>query len=226
MSKASTLSRITVGAAATASSVSGAVVVFDFPDVSHDNLYNNGSVSFGSINLNGTFASTLTGSPGFVAGMGYYGGLNFYSVGVSAAMDTATGYLRVFSAGSSVSSAASFLGYGGSANRYGSDLPRSIFYLGLKLTQGGQDHYGWLELSSVDAPPGGFTTVTFHRFAFEDVAGQSITTPAAVPEASTLGFAGGLFGLVVAAHLRRRKAKQAAAPDSLLKLAAGESIRG
>ena len=48
----------------------------------------------------------------------------------------------------------------------------------------------------------------------------------AVPESSTLGFAGGLFGLVVAAHLRRRKAKQAAAPDSLLKLAGGESIRG
>lgn len=222
MSNRSILSRLAVGAAATAAtSASGAVVVFDFPDFSYDNLANTGGISFGHINLGtGTFDLT-TSAPGFTARMDYSYGLVFEGFQVSAA--TSGGYLGVLAPGGAVSSSLAFASYD---TNYGSSLPRSIFYLGLKLTQDGQDHYGWLELSSVDAPPGGFTTVTFRRFAFEDIAGQSITTPAAVPEASTLGFAGGLFGLVVAAHLRRRKAAQSAAPDSLLKLAGGESIRG
>lgn len=219
MSNSISLSRLAMGAAATAAtSASGAVVVFDFPDVSYDNLENIGGISVGSINLGaGTFDPFSTTSPGFNVRMDYYYGLVFDGFNVTAA--SSGGYLGVVSAGSAVSSSLTFAN---SVSNYGSSLPRSIFYLGLKLSQGGQDHYGWLELSASDAPPGGYTTVTFHRFAFEDIAGQSITTPAAVPEASTLGFAGGLFGLVVAAHLRRRKAAQAAAPDSLLKLAAGE----
>lgn len=94
-------------------------------------------------------------------------------------------------------------------------------YIALRLTVSLTEHqYGWLELTGNGS--GGLIAT---RFAFDNqinAAWVYAGVTSAVPEASTLGFAGGLFGLVVAAHLRRRKQKQAAAPDSLLKLAAGD----
>ena len=108
----------------------------------------------------------------------------------------------------------------GDINGAVSSFASTTSYVALRRTVGyEQFQYGWLELTG-----NGSGGVVATRLAFDDTIGGSILAgqTSAVPEASTLGFAGGLFGLVVAAHLRRRKAAQAAAPDSLLKLAAGE----
>jgi len=82
--------------------------------------------------------------------------------------------------------------------------------------------FGWLELMG-DGSGGIIAT----RFAFDTqinsawvYAGDAGT----IPEPSTLGLVGGLFGLVAAAHLRRRKLKQVAASDKFLALAAGEKL--
>jgi hypothetical protein len=106
------------------------------------------------------------------------------------------------------------------------DVPNGIVYLGLKLTNGTDIHYGWFEFNSTDGQAFLEHQFTFTRFAFNDVAGQSILAgqTTAIPEASTLGLVGGLFGLVAAAHVRRRKFKQAAASDKFLALAAGEKL--
>jgi hypothetical protein len=109
-------------------------------------------------------------------------------------------------------------------------VPNGIVYLGLVLVQYYQGipefNYGWFEINSTDNPLNGAHVFTFTRFAFNDVAGQSILAgqTTAIPEASTLGLVGGLFGLVAAAHVRRRKLKQAAASDKFLALAAGEKL--
>jgi hypothetical protein len=95
-------------------------------------------------------------------------------------------------------------------------------YIGLRLQGGEGDNFGWLEVS-YSARVDGVRTYTFTRFAF-GTDFQAITTPTAIPEASTLGLVGGLFGLVAAAHVRRRKLKQAAASDKFLALAAGEKL--
>ncbi len=217
MSKAS---KLTLGALASASSATAGIVVFDFPDVTYDNLENFGTIHCVSIDLvSQTFVFNDSGdTPAFAALTNYERGFGFYGWGVSAAL-AGPSYLDVFSPASTISSALNFstdISY-----RYGSALPRSSFFLGLKLTAQGQDHFGWLELSSAEFA-GGYTQVTFKRFAFNDVAGESITTP--VPEASTLGFVGGLFGLAVAAHVRRRQQKQTAASNAFLALAAGEKL--
>lgn len=220
MSKAS---KLALGALASASSASAGIVVFDFPDVTYDNLDNFGTIQCVSIDLvSQTFVFNDSGdTPAFGALTNYERGFGFYGWDVSAAL-AGPNYLEVFLPGSTVSSALNFstaISY-----RYGSGLPRSTFFLGLRLTADGQDHFGWLELTSADFADG-YTQVTFKRFAFNDVAGESITTPGTpVPEASTLGFVGGLFGLAVAAHLRRRRLKQSAASDAFLALAAGEKL--
>jgi hypothetical protein len=86
--------------------------------------------------------------------------------------------------------------------------------------------YGWIEAVATASNDPLFNNVTFTRFAFNDIAGQSILAgqTTAIPEASTLGLVGGLFGLVAAAHVRRRKQKKAAASDKFLALAAGEKL--
>jgi hypothetical protein len=82
--------------------------------------------------------------------------------------------------------------------------------------------YGWLELMG-DGSGGIIAT----RFAFDtqiNAAWVYAGDAGAIPEPSTLGLVGGLFGLVAAAHLRRRKLKQVAASDKFLALAAGEKL--
>jgi hypothetical protein len=101
------------------------------------------------------------------------------------------------------------------------DISEVTVYLGLRITLDNNDtHYGWAQISRAG------DSVLIPRFAFNDVANESILAgqTTAVPEASTLGLVGGLFGLVAAAHVRRRKAKQAAASDKFLALAAGEKL--
>jgi hypothetical protein len=82
--------------------------------------------------------------------------------------------------------------------------------------------YGWLELTG-DGSGGIIAT----RFAFDtqiNAAWVYAGDAGAIPEPSTLGLVGGLFGLVAAAHLRRRQLKKAAASDKFLALAAGEKL--
>lgn len=208
--------------AAGSASTQAGIVVFDFPDFTYDSYGNSGGAFVRDINLAaGTFSFNI-GAGGFNLQTSYTQDLGFYGYGVYVSR---SGFeIQTLAAGATISSATTFdydLG------RYA--VPRGTFYVGLARAVGNGDYnYGWFELSSVEIPnSGGLSEVTYHRFAFNDVAGQAILAgqTTAVPEASTLGFAGGLFGLVAAAHLRRRKAKQAAAPDSLLKLAAGRGVR-
>ena len=107
--------------------------------------------------------------------------------------------------------------------------PEGIYYLGLRReAQPFQVQYGWLELQVTDSGDflGEYNDITLTRFAFNDAAGQTILAgqTTAVPEASTLGFAGGLFGLVALAHARRRQQKKSAASEKFLALAAGEKL--
>ncbi len=96
-------------------------------------------------------------------------------------------------------------------------------YVALRLTVSPTEHqYGWLELTGNGS--GGLIAT---RFAFDDQANAAWVyagDAGAIPEPSTLGLVGGLFGLVAAAHLRRRKLKQVAASDKFLALAAGEKL--
>ena len=96
-------------------------------------------------------------------------------------------------------------------------------YVALRLTVSLTEHqYGWLELTG-----NGSGGIVATRFAFDDqinAAWVYAGDVGAVPEPSTLGLVGGLFGLVAAAHLRRRKLKQVAASDKFLALAAGEKL--
>jgi hypothetical protein len=85
-----------------------------------------------------------------------------------------------------------------------------------------EGQFGWLELTG-DGSGGIIAT----RFAFDtqiNAAWVYAGDAGAIPEPSTLGLVGGLFGLVAAAHLRRRQLKKAAASDKFLALAAGEEL--
>jgi hypothetical protein len=94
-------------------------------------------------------------------------------------------------------------------------------YVGLVLNDGTNIHYGWMALDYTENGPATALTVT--GFAFEDTPGAPILAgaTAAIPEPGTWAAGGGLFALAVGAHLRRRRAKKAAASDALLNLAAG-----
>lgn len=96
-------------------------------------------------------------------------------------------------------------------------------YVALRLTVSPTEHqYGWLELTG-----NGSGGIVATRFAFDDQVNAAWVYAGdvgAVPEPSTLGLVGGLFGLVAAAHLRRRKLKQVSASDKFLALAAGEKL--
>lgn len=213
--------------AAGSATASASIVVFDFPDFTKDTyVTDSGGLLAGNINIpSGTFVQDGSGSPSFSFEASYLW-TQFRGSGVYAVSRLSEGiYLQFLSAGTSVSSASTFALNAGDSY---ANIPTGTFYLGLALKDAdNQIHYGWFEASG-DWLQTGFRlpAVTFKRFAFETTAGQSILTgqTSAVPEASTFGFVGGLFGLVAAAHLRRRKAKQAAASDKFLALAAGEKL--
>ena len=219
MSHSTTLSRLALGVAATAAtSASGAIVVFDInPDITHDNFDFPGTLSISSINLQTvSYLTSGSTSPSLQVSVGYgsYALLSFSGNGVS----VGTTFLP---AEALISQDLGFT----NPSFYTYSVPTGTTYLALRLSNGGDLHYGWFEFNSTDGQSGQ-NVFTFTRFAFNDVAGQSILAgqTTAVPEASTLGLVGGLFGLVAAAHVRRRKLKQAAASDKFLALAAGEKL--
>ena len=231
MSSSAVLSRLTLGVAATASTASGAIVIFDInPDVSRsDFTYSFGGVGVNSLNFaNGTFAAGSTNLPSLFAVGTAYGAVRFQygsSYNVAAVRpQPASVELSLMAAGSTVGPGLAFVNDTNLTN-YNSDPSSGTRYVGLRLNQSGQTYYGWFEMS-YSAPVNGFRDYTFTRFAFNDVAGQSILAgqTSAVPEASTLGLVGGLFGMVAAAHVRRRRQQQAAASDKFLALAAGEKL--
>jgi hypothetical protein len=199
-------------AAAAPATSSAAIVVFDINDVTLSSPSPN-AVGFymGSIDItNGTFLPNGTGSPtiGFQTGP----------------------YYNLFGSTGEIS----FQAFPPAGFLISSDLPSNnwspflyfptptlgLNYIGLRLNQDSQVYYGWFEFTKTG------TDIILNRFAFENTPGASIIvgSPPAIPEASTLGFAGGLFGLIAAAHLRRRRQKQDAASDRFLALAAGEKL--
>jgi hypothetical protein len=236
MSSRTVLSRLALGGAlASAADVNGAIVVFDTNGASVDANVDSGygeRLFFGSINLNGTFTISKTralqnppavSAPSFrLLAETYYGG--FYFTGSSGGSSVTIGVtgsnnLELFALNEAISSASSFYF---NPNAYTSGIPVGTHYVGLRLVTVDSDvHYGWVELSTT-----GNEVFSLPRFAFNDVAGQSILAgqTTAVPEASTLGLVGGLFGLVAAAHVRRRRQQRAAASDKFLALAAGEKL--
>lgn len=221
--------KFTAGAlAAGSSTASAAVIVFDVnPDITQDIFNETGLIPASSINLlNGTFVSAPGSDPAFAIGTNYTV-VKFRSRNGSVQAAVEGGYLTPLTLGASVSSSLTFAP---STYQYMSALPTGTFYIGLSLTNGADVNYGWYEITGAVDPRYNSSypeIFTFKRFAFETTAGKSILagdTGTPVPEASTFGFVGGLFGLVAAAHLRRRKAKQAAASDKFLALAAGEKL--
>lgn len=226
-------SALSLAVTSAASTASGAIVVFD---INPDHTVNDGDVTFDGVNVmsfnlsNGGALSTIAGGNQnyavFAVGA-YYSSLQFNTgtyAHVRPAID-GDDYLRFLPNSTQIDGAMMF-GVNPFSLITSFNLPNTdgTGYLGLELVNGDDTHYGWFEVRFTDTDPDdGTRDYTLTRFAFNDVAGQSILAgqTAAVPEASTLGLVGGLFGLVVAAHLRRRKAAKVAAPDSLLRLAGG-----
>jgi hypothetical protein len=218
MSSSQALSRLALGVAATAvtsSSASAAIVVFDIHDTTLDTNQANSPLRFTAINLqDATFSNSFGSSPGIEFDVGTYFNIDGDFIGVAN---------NFFSAVNTIDSNFNFFG---NNQPYSSDVPNGVVYLGLQLFQNSELNYGWFEINSTDNPLNGAHVFTFTRFAFNDIAGQSILAgqTTAIPEASTLGLVGGLFSLAAAAHIRRRKLKQAAASDKFLALAAGEKL--
>jgi hypothetical protein len=239
MSSRTILSRVALGSALVSTAdAPAAIVVFDItPDVTL-NLASYTFDGFGIVSLDlaaGTFVSAartieprddVSNSDILTLG-GYYGDFWIHSNPGAAlvAVDGANG--------------STFLSHGASIGWYTVDTPQfgslpqlttigpgasaESAYLGLLLDS--PRLFGWLEFS-YNYPEGGEPTLTLTRFAFNDVPNESILAgqTAAVPEASTLGLVGGLFGLVALAHARRRQQKKAAASEKFLSLAAGEKL--
>lgn len=93
-----------------------------------------------------------------------------------------------------------------------------VGYVGFRVpASGSQYNYGWIEVN-YNSP-----NLKVTGFAFETVPDLAIAAGVVpVPEPSTATAVGaGLFALAVGAHLRRRRAKQPAASNALLNLAAG-----
>jgi hypothetical protein len=213
------------GASLSTSSLPAAIVVFDIsPDITgYSTNFSFSGIQSGQLNFaNGTYAA---GQSAFYAGTLYgafdvRGGTTRFAVlgGVTPLF---------FNSGNTISSSETFGASNATFTIAAGDVPVGTYYLGLRSTQDSLTRFGWLEVVSQSHGFGGFDRqFTFTRFAFNDVAGESILAgqTSAVPEASTLGLVGGLFGLVAAAHIRRRKLKQAAASDKFLALAAGEKL--
>ncbi|MFN7339555.1 MAG: hypothetical protein ACK5VI_00525 [Opitutia bacterium] len=211
---------VTAGVLSSASS-SAAIVVFDANNQTHQVGEEYSRIA--SINLqDGSF---IANAPNNLVGAGFmfsssvdgmYGDY-FHITGFSIRIKDTIGSLLDPSA-LSFSSADSFVP---GIDRELSQIPLGTHYVGLVLLENSQSYYGWLEFTRVSS-----SEFQMNQFAFNDVAGQSILAgqTTAVPEASTLGFAGGLFGLVALAHARRRRQKQAAASEKFLALAAGEKL--
>jgi len=225
-----------------ASSAPGAMIIFDIPDlIVSDNQLGYNGLNIDSLNLadgsftTSTFSTPVYSSPPPVGSFSF--GTYNYSTPGNPIVFFRLGYpafvnpgvigggsfdLNFLAPGSVVSNDS--LGFSGFSTSRGSvsESTSGTRYIGLRLQGGEGDNFGWLEVS-YSARVDGVRTYTFTRFAF-GTAFQAITTPTAIPEASTLGLVGGLFGLVAAAHVRRRKLKQAAASDKFLALAAGEKL--
>ena len=229
------LPRLALGALATASTASGAIVVFDInPNLSYA-INSAGGTGFAvnSISLqNGTYVRGSDVYNPFLFSVATRNGyLDFNPRYQSAQGLYGTNQnLRVLGFNETIGSAGTFspylvFAYNSQPGRESLLAAGGTSYLGMRLAAGaGSYNYGWIELTYGPLGAGNDRDITLTRFAVESIVNQSITTPGAVPEASTLGLVGGLFGLVAAAHVRRRKAKQAAASDKFLALAAGEKL--
>jgi len=202
---------------ASASSASAGIVVFDInPDfqANHDDI---SMLRIGTLNFsNGSFADSpyglLIDNSGAYTNSFYL--INNYSFrSGSTLLPTGT----IIGSGDTFGTFAQF-------EHYLTATPIGTHYIALKDTD--NNFYGWIEAVATASNDPLFNDVTFTRFAFNDIAGQSILAgqTTAIPEASTLGLVGGLFSLAAAAHIRRRKQKQAAASDKFLALAAGEKL--
>ncbi len=214
---------------ASASSASAAIVIFDInPDFQATHTTSR-VLQVGSLNFsNGTFSNATFGTLGLFyidnysnTKTVYFG--SFDSESSFDVYNTAIGN-SLISSGVSIDASSNFT----NSKRifhYNGNTPVGTHYIALSTNLGGGNQYGWIEFTAAYGN-GTYNDLTFTRFAFNDVAGQSILAgqTTAIPEASTLGLVGGLFGLVAAAHVRRRKLKQAAASDKFLALAAGEKL--
>jgi hypothetical protein len=235
----STAKYIGLGVVSAAASASGAIVVFDTNGASFDANADDGygeRIIFSGINLNdGTFTTTKS----FVASSFPTVDNPFFSIRADVEygdfvvngsltlnfLNTAGANLLLLNPGDVISSTPGFVNSGFNSYSSGntSEIPTGTHYIGLRLqiSDNSDLRYGWAEFST-----SGDDVYTVSRFAFNDVPNESILAgqTTAVPEASTLGFVGGVFGLVALAHARRRKAKQAAASEKFLALAAGEKL--
>jgi hypothetical protein len=220
MSRSILIQKLAVGALASVplSTASGAIVVFDMQNTVLSPEPSGTYIGFGNITLSGGVVAGSFTQPFIYV----YAGSNNNSFVIAGRPINVTAAgasdLIFLNPGDAVSAASLF-----EDDSYAplSSISLGVHYVGLQWNSGEQDYYGWLQFTRTSE-----SEFQFNQFAFNTVAGESIFAgqTTAVPEASTLGLVGGLFGLVAAAHVRRRKARQAAASEKFLALAAGEKL--
>jgi len=222
--------KATVGSAAalSAAGTSHAIVVFDVAPAKTIGVAGdptNQTLSFTDINLGtGTYIGSIGYGPPIISGPTFWftiPGENEFTAQGAGGMGLVgfLGDLNLLTAGTEINATSKYFAntslFEGQWNGGGTG------YVGLVLKNGTNKHYGWAALAYTENDAA--TALTVSGFAFEETPDTPILAGATapIPEPGTWAAGAGLFALAVGAHLRRRRAKKAAASDALLNLAGG-----
>jgi hypothetical protein len=226
-----TKATVSSAAALSAAGTSHAIVVFDVAPAKTIGVAGDPTsqtMSFTDINLGtGTYIGSIGYGPPIISGPTFWftipGENQFTAQGAGGMGLVGLWYpstsLSLLTAGTEISATSKYLA--NTSLSEGQWNGGGTGYVGLVLNNGTNKHYGWAALAYTENNAA--TALTVSGFAFEETPGAPILAGATapIPEPGTWAAGAGLFALAVGAHLRRRRAKKAAASDALLNLAGG-----
>lgn len=139
------------------------------------------------------------------SGNSYQGGSVLSYPGKFVSFSSGITYVTALGNGALIDSSSSFAGFAASL-AFGSSNPNAQFntangaFVGLTFPGGPNNYFGWVRVD-IDNAAGSFV---IRDWAYEDQPGVGITTPAAIPEPSSLAFlAAGAAGVGLMRRLRR-----------------------